>query len=171
MVDSNVQVPSKLILEDLFIKHYKEWCFLSFSYLENMFEAEDIVKDVLEKMFQKEDIHQILYLKSYINRAVKNASLKRILKGKQEFINEIIGSNAKSHELDLIALEEKETVRKALKLLPEKSRMVFKLCVLENFTYKEAAIHLNISKNTIKFHLKKSFKILRLQLCVSFFDY
>jgi len=45
--------------------------------------------------------------------------------------------------------------------LPELSKAVFNLCVLEGEKYQNAADTLGISVNTIKYHLKKSYKMLR----------
>jgi RNA polymerase sigma factor (sigma-70 family) len=149
-------------IQDLFLKHYREWCLVSYSYIENMDEAEDIVQDVLEKILcQVDDSNKILNLKSYIFISIKNNSLKRLKKTKKQtkiLENDIFEP---SHEENLINSEKNVYVLEMLSTLPDQSKRVFELCVIEGLKYEETAETLNISINTVKYHLKKGYKTLR----------
>jgi RNA polymerase sigma-70 factor (ECF subfamily) len=74
-----------------------------------------------------------------------------------------------SYEQELIEKEGKLKVQNALNILPEQSKRVFELCVIEGLQYKNTADVLGISTNTVKYHLKKAFKILRHNLSGSYF--
>jgi len=156
----NNYVPKEI--EELFLEHYREWCLISYSYIEDMEEAEDVVQDVMEKVLSKlENDAPILNLKSYIFIAIKNTSLKRLKKSKK--LTKIIENDilVGSCEEDLIGIEQKASLMNALNALPDQSRRVFELCVLEGVKYDVAANTLNISTNTVKYHVKKGYKILK----------
>ena len=153
-------------VEALFLKHYKEWCLLSYSYLGDMSESEDVVQDACIKILNRKKQNEIKDLKSYISVAIRNLSLKKIQSSKKlkNIHEERLQSQALSHEEYLIDEENRLRLQKAVDILPVKSKKVFELCVLEGIKYKNTAEVLGISINTVKFHLKKSFKILRLEL-------
>ncbi|WP_343594110.1 sigma-70 family RNA polymerase sigma factor [Flavobacterium sp.] len=149
-------------IEYLFHAHYREWCLVSFSYLEDMDEAEDVVQDVVEKVLtQLNNSNEILNLKSYIFIAVKNNSIKRLKKSKRTSAildNDIFEA---SHEENLMDFERSTYILDMVDTLPDQSKRVFELCVIEGLKYETAAETLNISINTVKYHLKKSYKTLR----------
>lgn len=161
---SMMKTPDQNILEAIFMKHYKEWCLLSFGYLENEAEAEDVVQDVFVKLLLRDGLNEILDLKNYVHVAVRNMSLTRVKALKKERKTRLISVSTPSFESDIIKAEIEEDIRKRIEALPGQSKRVFKLCVLEGQKYVSAASDLGISVNTVKYHLKKSFKILRLNL-------
>lgn len=171
MLNNTLEIDQKLQIEVMFMKHYKEWCLLSYSYIENIHEAEDMVQDVFVKVLNRKRSADILDLKSYIGVAVRNTSLKRIQRTKKmEVIKDYnLESLDPSHEDFLIDEEKKRKITDALTKLPEQSKKVFELCVLEGAKYQSAADTLGISINTVKFHLKKAFKMLRLILRKTYF--
>lgn len=149
----------------LFLKHYNEWCLYSYSYLKNMDEAEDLVQDVFVKILSINHKKEILNLKGYITAMVRNSSIKKIEKlNKLESFNEEDLVILSSNEHFLIETETKLKIRKALEALPEESKKVFDLCVIEGMKYENTADSLGISVNTVKYHLKKAFKTLRFSL-------
>lgn len=157
-------------IESIFLRHYREWCLLSYSYLGSMDEAEDIVQDIFVNVLLKKQETKILNLKGYISTAVKNASLKRIRRTRH--IDRGTENNREfsaSHEEQMIDLENRIKVQRAIASLPEKRKKVFELCVLDGCKYEKAAVSLGISVNTVKFHLKKAYKDLRVSLGDPFF--
>lgn len=152
-------------IDGLFLNHYREWCLLSYSYIENMDEAEDIVQDVIEKVLcNLDDEKKILNLRSYIFIAVKNNTLKRLKKTRK--LAKISESDffVASHEENIIDFEQKAYILEALGTLPNQSKRVFELCVMQDLKYEAAAEALDISINTVKYHLKKGYKTLRSKL-------
>ncbi|WP_303317861.1 sigma-70 family RNA polymerase sigma factor [Flavivirga abyssicola] len=171
MLNNILQISHQPQIEAMFMKHYKEWCLLSYSYMEDMSEAEDMVQDVFVKILNRKKNTEILDLKSYISMAVRNTSLKKIQRTKKtEQIKDYnLFALSPSHEEYLIDFENKAKISDALRILPEQSKRVFELCVLEGAKYQNAADVLGISINTVKFHLKKAYKILRFTLRKTYF--
>ena len=132
----------------------------------NLEKVEDVVQDACIKTLKRKKTSEIKDLKNYISVAVRNLSLKKLqsAKKRKEFQEDKMQSAELSREDFLIQEENKERLQQAVNVLPNKSKRVFELCVLECIKYKNAAEVLDISINTVKFHLKKSFKILRLEL-------
>ncbi len=165
MLSRTVELKKQMEIEAMFSKHYKEWCMLSYSYMEDMSEAEDLVQDIFVKILNRDNYDEIRNLKKYINTAIRNTCLKRITQTKRLVqIKENKLAAFPSHEQYLIDEETRMEVREALVVLPKKTKLVFELCVLEGLKYRMASDILGISINTIKFHLKKAFKMLRMNL-------
>ncbi len=57
-----------------------------------------------------------------------------------------------------------ELLAKCVNKLPEKQRVVVKMCFVEGKMYKEIAVDLGISVNTVKTHLKRAIQSLRSEL-------
>ncbi|MEC3965273.1 RNA polymerase sigma factor [Flagellimonas halotolerans] len=157
--------PTENKIRSLFKENYQEWCVHSFAFLHNMDEAQDVVQDVLVKIISGNKLEGIANPSSYIKVAVKNASLQRI-KTKQKIrkLDETPPLIDYSYEQELIEQENKAKVQNALNVLPDQSKKVFELCVIEGLQYKYTADIMGISINTVKYHLKKAYKILRTTL-------
>ena len=157
MVDS-------LLLEEMFLKHYQEWCLLSFSYTADLDDSEDVVQNIFSKLLQKEFDEPIRDLKKYINTCIRNESLKKIKRNQRTFAIKNYSTEVPSYENEVIRSEISKTLFKELDALPEQNKKVFELCVLEGIKYETAAKIMGVTVNTVKYHLKKSFKILRVNL-------
>ncbi|WP_031428299.1 RNA polymerase sigma factor [Flavimarina sp. Hel_I_48] len=152
------------VLEEMFTKHYQEWCLLSFSYVKDLDDAKDVVQNIFIKLLQNDTYASCNNMKSYIFTAVRNESLTRIKKQKKTIPIGYLGTETPSFENNIIQREISEKVLKEIYSLPDKNQKVFKLCVLEGLKYENAAEILGITVNTVKYHLKTSFKILRINL-------
>lgn len=147
-------------IELVFNEHYREFCLLSYSYVACMDQAQDIVQDVFVKLLMNGDISNILNLKGYLWKSVKNASLKQVTRTKKvESIEHyklvlVEEDKARDEELDF-------KLQKAMDELPPKCKNVFELCVIDGLKYDSAADSLGISVNTVKSQMKKAYRILR----------
>ncbi|MDO1511682.1 sigma-70 family RNA polymerase sigma factor [Maribacter confluentis] len=155
---------SALVLEQMFLKHYQEWCLLSFSYVGDLDDSKDVVQSIFVKLLQKECNEPIKDFKSYISTSIRNESLKRIKKKQRTFLIKNYSNEVPSYEHELIRSEISQTLFREIDALPDQTRKVFELCVLEGVKYENAAEIMGITVNTVKYHLKKTFKILRLNL-------
>ena len=54
------------LLEEMFLKHYQEWCLISFSYVQNLDDAKDVVQNIVIKLLEKDDLGSIGDIKNYI---------------------------------------------------------------------------------------------------------
>ena len=60
--------------------------------------------------------------------------------------------------------ELRKAIDKAIKAMPEKRSMVFEMCFIQEFTYREAAEALDLSKKTIENHMGLALKDIRASL-------
>ena len=109
-------------------------------------------------------------LKAYLLKAVRNHSIDylRTQKNEQFLDLESVTSRCFVREEDIFeryVMEELETmISEKIALLPEECQKVFYLSRYENKSYAEIAEELNISINTVKYHIKNALSTLRREL-------
>lgn len=149
-------------VEGLFKKQYQELCLIAYSYIADIDEAEDIVQDIFISLLKRENPN-ILDIERYVKKSVKNASLNKIRQSKKlEPISEKVLKLP--HRENQQRINHDEEIKTAIQNLPLQCKKVFELCALEGQKYSTAAETLNISVNTVKSHMKKAYKILRVEL-------
>lgn len=118
--------------------------------------AFEIVDDVFVRLWQNRvHIYSIMNIKVYLYKAVKNTSLNYISKKAKENINEpfdhidIQINNGANPENKMIMSEIYEKIDAAVKALPPRCKIIFKLVREDGLKYKEVAEILNISENTV----------------------
>jgi len=130
-------------------------------------EANDVVQEVFLFIWNKRRELEITgSLSSYLYKATKNRILNHIAHEKvvsryadsfSNFIeNDYVFADSKLREKELEAIIESE-----IALLPEKMREVFLLRKVEELSYDEIALQLNITDKTAKQQVYNSLKILR----------
>jgi len=67
----------------MFLEHYQKWCLLSYGYLHDLDDAKDVVQTIFIKLLQIKEHKAIDNLKSYINTAIRNESLKKLKASKE----------------------------------------------------------------------------------------
>ena len=152
----------------LYEKHERHWFRLCLRYARERIEAMDILQDGLINVFK--DLHQFDIEKgtfaNWSNRVIVNTAL-RILKKKhwqQTFLElEAAAEEAEVREDALSKLAAKELIG-LINALPLGYRIVFNMYVIEGYSHKEIAAHLEVSENTSKSQLSKAKKALRKQL-------
>jgi RNA polymerase sigma-70 factor (ECF subfamily) len=130
-------------------------------------QANDVVQEVFLAIWNKKnEIVLTGSLSSYLYKATRNKILNHIAHEKVvsryadsivDFIqNDYVPSDANLREQELEAIIEKE-----IALLPAKMREVFLLKKVEELSYEEIALQLNITDKTAKQQVYNSLKILR----------
>lgn len=167
----NLKLEKPRALKELFDVYYVPLCIYALKYCDSFSQAENIVQDLFVKFWDKK-----IYLKlenqiaPYLYKAVKNNALK-IVKKNSKYRFETIENRAN----DLIFEEKydpffsdkdvnKEKLHQTIETLPNKSKEVFKAIVLGDLKYKEVALELGISVNTVKTHYSRALKQLRSSL-------
>lgn len=130
-------------------------------------DAEEIVQDIFLKVwFSRDQLLTIDNFGAYLNRLVRNHAFNLLR-------HEAIVSKAKtqmelnSSDNDLgtqQALDYKETkelLDDVVSRLPEQQRKVYALCHLEGGKYNEVAAKLNISPDTVHYHMKLALATIR----------
>ncbi|MDO5664973.1 MAG: RNA polymerase sigma-70 factor [Bacteroidia bacterium] len=154
------------LFEDYFRSFAKELYWIAMAYVGNNDVAEDIVQEsFMELWTNKKNISSTDNIHAFLIRITKNKSIshirhQRVKEHHEPFVTEeIIFSSKQNEENDLD--EKVQTARKLVESLPENCRRIFLLCVIEGMSYKDAAITLNISVNTIKSQIKIAYQKLR----------
>lgn len=133
--------------------------------------AEEIVDDTIFYLWEHRLEVEITYsVRAYLIRAVRNRSLNELnslrhreelrfssftLPENREFLDVIFDPD--EHPLGyLLEKELEDELMKSIEELPEECRAVFKKSRLEQKKYEEIAAELNISVNTVKYHIKNA---------------
>jgi RNA polymerase sigma-70 factor (ECF subfamily) len=129
--------------------------------------AEDIVLDAFLKIWiNRADLTGIDRFDSYLYTIVRNRifnSLKR-LAHEADIIKELSRSNTEYHydtEETVIYNDYKNLLHQAVNQLPPQQKQVYILSRNGGLKYNEIASELNLSKNTVKAHLRKATSTLR----------
>ena len=149
--------------------HYVLLCKIAYEFLKDDFIAETIVNETISHVYEiRESLQITSYLRSYLVRAVRNRCINYLqleYKRKEKRFNTTNNTNdwlnsiAESDEYPLAMLLEKELEHEifhAIENLPEECKRVFKMSRFENKSYEEIARNLNISINTVKYHIKNA---------------
>ncbi len=141
--------------------YYNKLCAYLYSLSDNGKLSEDIVQDVMLKLWvkrRKVNIHTSL--NAFLYRAVHNAYMDRCRKNVRrrilieelwlEAVMEVENSNKNLKERHLIALQ------KIINALPQKRREIFILSKLKNYKYREIAKIQGISERTVEGQIRKA---------------
>ena len=129
---------------------------LALSITGNKEDAEDVVQDVLLRLWKKEDWEKIDNIEAYCFRSTRNRALDTIaLKDNQAeaFPDNFDYPVQENVELKVEVQEQIDWVEKWLKRLPEKQQTIFRLREVEELSYKEIASILNITEEQVKINL------------------
>ena len=166
LILEKLKVGDSSAYKELFDLYYMPLSIYSLKFCDSFEIAEDIVQDLFIKFWDEK-----LYMKledsisHYLFKSVKNNTLqasKKQNKYRFEEIEDQINVLMDDENFDLESIElEKKRLYEEIEALPLKSKEVFKAIVLENLKYKEVALELGISVNTVKTHYSRALKQLR----------
>ena len=157
--------------EDAFKYIYKQHQMLADAAL-----AEEIVDDAIFYLWEHRSDIEIEYsIRAYLMRAVRNRCLNELnslrrreellvssffLPENMEFLDRVFVED--EHPLGYLLEQELESeLIRNIEELPLECRTVFKKNRFEQKKYEEIAIELNISVNTVKYHMKKALSCLQ----------
>lgn len=163
---NELKLGSPEAFKELFDLYYIPLSTYAFKYCDSFTVAEDIVQDLFIKIWDEK-----LYLNfnetigPYLFKAVKNNTLQATKqKSKYLFveIEEHVNKLMIDENIDIKLIEDdKKKLFTEIEALPTKCKEVFKAIVLDNLKYKEVALQLGISVNTVKTHYSRALKQLR----------
>lgn len=149
--------------------YYRPLCFFADQLIDDMPEAEDIVKECFVKLWYKhKDFDSAQNIKAFLYISTRNSCLNflRHLQVRDASRREMIYlESGREEEVvinHLIRTELLTRIYTEIELMPEKRREVFKLAYLEGLKNSEIADQLDISVFTVKEHKGKALQQLRL---------
>lgn len=158
-----------------FEKHHDEL----FRYLKQKGLAKEAAEDLIQKAFvyiweNRDGIDETKSLRAYLFRIAYTRMLNLFRDHSKFDKNQEVPDVAESQNSADEALNRRElnnAIEKAISAMPDKRQEVFRLCFLQEFTYKEAAETLEVSVKTIENHMGLALKDLRASLSQVAKDY
>lgn len=162
----------------LYEHHYVLLCKYANYWVKDPFLAETLVEDVIFRIWEMRETFEIqVSLRNYLLRAVRNRCLNYLNQSSERHeinfsqlntegdMNDLSGLASDEYPLGrLLEKELEEEIINAVESLPEECKRIFKKSRYEDKKNEEIATELNISVNTVKYHLKKALALLRERL-------
>lgn len=139
-------------------------------FLRSQEEAEEAVQEVFIRLWiYRKQLHGVENLDTYlfsIKKNVVNTKLQSLIKGSSLKSDEVLINIASESKTDYRIRDKqvKSAYLRALKDMPENQLRVFKMAKEEEMSYEQIAGELQISTNTVKFHMKEAFRFLKSRL-------
>ena len=157
--------------KQVFAEHWLSMCYLALQYLSDEQLARSAASDVMTHLWEIRDSLNIKQsLRSYLLQAVRHRCLD-ILGSKASraeksalTIDECLQAEMRNEDHPLNQLLEKELEESVIRVvnnLPPQTRKVFLKSRSEGLTYPQIAEQLGISVNTVRYHMKLAFNLLR----------
>lgn len=158
---------------EILYSFYKPKLFIiAHSYITSREDAEEIVHDVLIRIWEKQDRIQLRSnLTAYLYSMTRNACLDYLRARKNKLSKELtvhqqeyrLHYNAFSDEVAsaIILQELQDLVNKSIAQLPEKCRNVFLKSRMEGLNHKEISEELMIAPKTVENHISRALRHLR----------
>ena len=157
--------------KQVFTEHWLGMCYLALQYLSDEQMARSAASDVMTHLWEIRDTLTIKQsLRGYLLQAVRHRCLdslgSRTARAAKSAlaIDECLQAEMRDedHPLNLLLEKELETsVIRVVGNLPPQTRKVFLKSRSEGLTYPQIAKQLGISVNTVRYHMKLAFNLLR----------
>lgn len=160
-------------MREIFERYWKKLFSVALNRLAVPEQAEECVLDVLISVWERRNNLSLKHtLATYLAVAVKYRAIrilaKEYQKGLQNTVElkayELYGYDVSSVDEYILEKELMETLETAVKQLPEKCRLIYRMSSEQGMSYKEIAKKLNLSEKTVQAHLTKATKTLRSDL-------
>lgn len=130
-------------------------------------DAQDLIQKAFMMIWEKRDqIDENKSLKAYLFQIIYTRMLNHIQYNSKFADVEDIGDHLEAVHSDtgMDYSELLKVVRQIISNMPEKRSLVFEMCFMKEFSYKEAAEAMQVSVKTIENHMALAFKELRTAL-------
>jgi len=159
--------------EGSFAEIYQRYCYrlfaLAYQKLKSRETAEELVQDLFENLWNRRASHEIQQLEQYLFSALRYRIINHIktqqVRAGYELYRRLNASEADSTTENALALNELSTALLAgVQRLPAKTREIFQLSRLEQYSVAEISGRVHLSEKAVEYHLTKSLKLLRIYL-------
>ena len=156
-------------MKQLFEVYYKQLCFYSMRYVVTMSIAEEVVSDVMYKIWQNRHYeYRAETFRDYLYTATRNTAFNYLRQQQtykalsDNWADTVRGELIEETPLDAIITKEiKSKLNELMKTLPDQCRKAFLMSRVEDMSYDEIASKMDISPNTVKYHIKIALQKLR----------
>ena len=158
----------------IFDHHYALMGAIAYEYVEDYYISQNIVEDVMMSIWEKrEQLIISTSVKSYLLTSVHNKCIDYLRSRSREAevfsLESEIGSSScyiPDQEMfeQIVSSELEKKIEEIIQSMPEECKKVFLLSRYGNKSYAEIANELNISVNTVKYHIKKALSLFREEL-------
>jgi len=154
--------------EYVFRQYYAPLCMYSYSITGQHEASEEIVQELFYILWRdRQDMHILRSVKSYLYGAVRNQSLQYIehrnvqsrYKEKVLYQNRTVHDETPHDQLEYRELE--KVINHTLKKMPERRLIIFRMHRYEGKKYKEIAEIMSLSIKTIEAEMTKAYQTLR----------
>lgn len=154
-------------ITEIYRRYWRKLLAIAFNYTKDKVAAEEIVQEVLIKLWDKREQLQINSLPNYLATATKFSVLTAIHRQKRrsDIAASAYGKNL--HDFDdekIYARFLQEYINGVVEKLPEKCRLVFKYSREEGKSISQISDEMNIAEKTAEAHLTKALKAIRVSL-------
>jgi len=170
MITNKTMDNQKELFEKIYADYFHRLSAFARSMGANQMEAEDAAHDVLLKLWDERHVIAIEKRSgSYLFVCVRNECIRiyREKKVHEKYAKHFQYENQRDDYdplMELIDSEMTKKMRTIIEKLPEKCRQAYIMSREENLTYEEIAAKLNISKETVKTHIKRALEKMRIEL-------
>ena len=146
----------------LYDYHYVALCKLSYYMLKDKIQAESIVSDVIFHLWEiRENLELVPPLRNYLIIAVRNKCLNYLVMERAGIqLQNIIPDNQQPLGT-LIKKELEHKIQEVIQKLPPVCKQVFMMSRFREMSYEEISQELDISVNTVKYHIKNALVVLK----------
>ena len=147
----------------LYDYHYVALCKLSYYMLKDKIQAESIVSDVIFHLWEiRENLELVPPLRNYLIIAVRNKCLNYLALKQQEVEIRFSVMERAGIQLQNIIPDNQQPLGTLIKKeLPPVCKQVFMMSRFREMSYEEISQELDISVNTVKYHIKNALVVLK----------
>lgn len=160
----------ELAFSEVYLRYKGSLYFHALKMLGDREKAQDVIQELFAKLwYKRDDLNPGLLLSSYLYTSVRNRILDHISHEKvvaryQESLQDFIDKGEFQTDNFIRERELSVIIEKEISKLPTKMREVFELSRKGNLSYNQIADKLEVSENTVRKHITKAIKRLRVRL-------
>ncbi len=156
---------------EIYSRYWKLLFDRAYLILRNEEASKDAVQEIFISLWNRRETVEVIYLKAYLQQAIRFKVLHFIREERtdsefyirlRKVTTEIIADNP------LLFKEQKNILLELVESLPDDCREAFLLSREDDMTYKQIAVHLNISIKTVEKRISKSLKYLRQNIDIGY---
>lgn len=154
-------------IAEIYNRYWRKLLAIAFNHAKDKVAAEEIVQEVLIKLWDRRESIKIESLSNYLATATKFSVLTTIHRQKRRADIAYAVYGQALHDFDdekIYARFLQEYIDGVVNSLPEKCKLVFKHSREEGRSIPQIATEMNIAEKTAEAHLTKALKVIRLSL-------